>query len=87
MTRLALALAGVLGVLAGCGEPPPDDERLEGPCEVGDTQCVGTRSIQVCETGEWEEPQQCEPEVSTTEGGFTVELETWCTDGYCRPGG
>ncbi len=87
MTRAALALAAGL-LLAGCpsDDDPDDDGVREGDCEIGALHCVDGTTIQECPEGVWSDPAECPPE-TTGEPPLEVEIETYCTEYGCRPGG
>jgi hypothetical protein len=69
-----------LACLLGC-DVPPDDEPLEGPCDVGQAVCLDRETYQVCEGGRWSEPRACEPL-----GDDFAALPTYCqSEGQCTP--
>lgn len=86
--RLVLLLLGAaLLALPGCGSQPDDDDGvLTGECvEEGATNCVSGDTIQYCTDGAWGDPRACPPENVGSE--FPLEVQTYCSEGGCRPGG
>jgi len=81
-----LALASLL-LLAACGAGPEQEEgALSGECaEDGAVHCVSSSTIQYCLDGAWDEPEECPPEQVGSD--FPVEVQTYCSEDGCRPGG
>ena len=55
----------------------------ETPCETGEGRCFGSRAIEYCLDGVWQEPEDCEPREMA--GG--LEIITYCYEdqGVCAP--
>ena len=71
-----LALAACDGGTGYTGDPS------QGPCEVGDAQCVDQSRIQYCTEGSWADAEDCPPE-ETNVG----PIRTYCFEaGFCGPG-
>lgn len=82
---LAASLVALLLQLGAC-EPETQDAVRSGDCEVGESHCVDTETIQYCPAGEWLEPEECPPDFAGS-GDIQVEILTYCGDGACRPAG
>lgn len=81
----ALLLVAVVCLVVACESTDDDDDGvLTGDCDAGTAHCIGTDSIQYCADSEWGEPEECPPEVA---GEFGLEVQTYCVDDACRPGG
>ncbi|MCO4769647.1 MAG: hypothetical protein KDA24_06410 [Deltaproteobacteria bacterium] len=75
-SRLVFALSLLVMLLGGCIVE-------EEPCETGQGRCFGTRSIEYCLDGVWQEPERCAPRQMA--GG--LEILTYCYEdqGVCAP--